>query len=214
MQTVHCPLTQTLTAGRHVLSLIADKGGFYVKSMKFNHIPTFTMPGAVAVKDMVRCEGVEVKTTSEGDVLSMDNTDWAEYSVDVTLNNNKYSYELKASSTEGASVSMVLIDSDGNEKTLGTANITSTGSMDTYAVKTGKIRNKLNEGRQTLRVTLKSGSCNIASLNITNSEATGIDELSDDDTVATGETYNLSGQKVGAGYKGIVIRNGKKYVER
>ena len=63
-------------------------------------------------------------------------------------------------------------------------------------------------------MTLKSGSCNIASLNITNSEATGIDELSDDDTVATGETYNLSGQKVGAGYKGIVIRNGKKVVIR
>lgn len=214
LQTIHCPLTQTLTAGRHTLSLIADNGGFYVKSMTFNHIPTFTMPGAVSVKDMVRCEGVEVKTTSAGYVLGMDNADWAEYSVDVTLNNNKYSYEITASSVEGASVSMALIDSDGNEKSLGTVSIPATGSLDTYAVKTGKIRNKLDEGKQTLRVTLKSGSCNIASLNITNSEATGIDELSDDDTVATGETYNLSGQKVGACYKGIVIRNGKKYVER
>ena len=109
---------------------------------------------------------------------------------------------------------MTLVDDEGNEKALGTVNITSTGSMDTYQVKTGKIRNKLNEGKQTLRVTLKSGSCNIASLNFTNSESTGIDELSDDDAITTGESYNLSGQKVGAGYKGIVIRNGKKYVER
>lgn len=213
-QTLQCPMMQTLTAGRHVFCLNIDKGGFYVKSLTFKLIPTFTMPGAVAVKDMVRSEGVEVKTTSEGEVLSMDNADWAEYLVDVTLNNNKYSYEMTASSVEGASVSMTLIDSDGNEKSLGTVSIPATGSLDTYAVKTGKIRNKLDEGKQTLRVTLKSGSCNIASLNITNSEATGIDELSDDDTVATGETYNLSGQKVGAGYKGIVIRNGKKYVER
>lgn len=213
-QTLHCPMTQSLTAGRHVFCLNIDKGGFYVKSLTFNLIPSFTMPGAVAVKDMVRSEGVEVKTTSEGEVLSMDNSDWAEYLVDVSLSNNKYSYEITASSVEGASVSMTLIDSDGNEKSLGTVNIPNTGSLNTYEVKTGKIRNKLDEGKQTLRVTLKSGSCNIASLNITNSEATGIDELSDDDTVATGETYNLSGQKVGAGYKGIVIRNGKKYVER
>ena len=27
-------------------------------------------------------------------------------------------------------------------------------------------------------------------------------------------TYNLSGQKVGADYKGIVIRNGKKNINR
>lgn len=212
--TLHCPMTQPLTAGRHVFCLNVDKGNFYIKNMTFNLIPVFAMPGTVSVKDMVRCEGVEVKTTSEGDVLSMDNSDWAEYLVDVSLSNNKYSYEMTASSMEGASVSMTLIDSDGNEKSLGTVNIPNTGSLNTYEVKTGKIRNKLDEGKQTLRVTLKSGSCNIASLNITNSEATGIDELSDDDTVATGETYNLSGQKVGAGYKGIVIRNGKKYVER
>ena len=29
-----------------------------------------------------------------------------------------------------------------------------------------------------------------------------------------GATYNLSGQKTGKGYKGIVIRNGKKTVKR
>ena len=213
-QTLHCPMTQSLTAGRHVFCLNIDKGGFYVKSLTFNLIPSFTMPGAVAVKDMVRSEGVEVKTTSEGEVLSMDNSDWAEYLVDVSLSNNKYSYEMTASSVEGASVSMTLIDSDGSEKALGTVSISNTGSLNTYEVKTGKIRNKLNEGKQTLRLTLKSGSCNIASLNFTNSESTGINELAGNDAVATGETYNLSGQKVGAGYKGIVIRNGKKYVER
>ena len=213
-QTLHCPMMQELTAGRHVFCLNVDKGGFYIKNMTFNLIPTFIMPGAVAVKDMVRSEGVEIKTTSEGNVLSMDNSDWAEYLVDVTLSNNKYSYELTASSVGGASVSMALIDSDGKELSLGTANITSTGSLDTYQVKTNKIRNKLNEGKKTLRITLKSGSCNIASLNFTNSESTGIDELEGNDAANTGDIYNLSGQKVAADYKGIVIRNGKKVVVR
>ena len=59
-------------------------------------------------------------------------------------------------------------------------------------------------------MTMKSGSCNIASLNFKNTESTGIDELESNETVITNETYNLSGQKVDAGYKGIVIRNGKK----
>ena len=213
-QTLHCPMMQQLTAGRHVFCLNVDKGGFYVKSMTFNLIPTFTMPGAIAVKDMVRSDGVEVKTTSDGYALNMDNADWAEYLVDVTLNNNKYSFEVTASSVGGASVSMALIDSNGNEKSLGTANIPSTGSLDTYQVKTGKIRNTLNAGNQTLRITLKSGSCNIASLNFTNTESTGIDELEGNDAANAGDIYNLSGQKVAAGYKGIVIRNGKKVVVR
>ncbi|MBO6254377.1 MAG: endo-1,4-beta-xylanase, partial [Bacteroidaceae bacterium] len=191
-QTVRCPITEYLTAGRHVLTLLVDNGGFYVKGMKFNHVPTFAMPGAVELKDMVRSEGVEIKTTSEGDVLTMDNTDWAEYLVDVTLTNGKYSYELTASSETGASVTMTLIDSDGKETSLGTVSVPSTSSLDTYQLKTGKIRNKLNEGKQTLRMTMKSGSCNIASLNFKNTESTGIDELESNETVITNETYNLS----------------------
>jgi hypothetical protein len=51
-------------------------------------------------------------------------------------------------------------------------------------------------------------------LNFTNSESTGIDELEGNDAANTGDIYNLSGQKVAADYKGIVIRNGKKVVVR
>ena len=213
-QTVSCKFKEYLTAGRHVFCLNVDKGGFYVKSLTFKLIPTFSMPGTVVVRDLVRSEGVEIKTTAEGNVLTMDNADWTEYLVDVTLNNNKYSYELAASSVTGASVSMTLIDSDGNEKSLGTVSVPNTGSLDTYQVKKGKIRNTLNEGKQTLRITMKSGSCNIASLNFTNTEATGIDELEDNDAAITGDTYNLSGQKVDAAYRGIVIRNGKKMIKK
>lgn len=211
-QTVHCPLTQALTAGRHELSFIADKGGFYIKNMIFNHIPTFAMPGTITVKDMMKCEGVDIKSTSSGDVLSMDNGDWVDYSVDVKLANSKYSYEVTVSSeVDNAKFSMVLIDGNGNEKTLGTITVPNTGSLNTYQVKTVKVRNRLDAGKQTLRIINKAGSCNIAAIKFTNSEVTGIDEMVNDDIVA-GDSYNLSGQKVAPGYKGIVIRNGKKIV--
>ncbi len=211
--TLHCPMKERLSAGRHVFCLNVDKGGFYIKSLTFNHIPTFAMPGAVELKDVVKCENTNFVTTTDGYALSMDNSDWAEYLVDVKVSNNKYSYELTASSVEGASVSMVLVNDDGNEKSLATVSVPSTGSLDTYQVKSGKIRNTLSEGKQTLRIAMKSGSCNIASLIFTNTEYSGIDELENND-ILSGNAYNLSGQKVGADYKGIVIINGKKMIKR
>jgi hypothetical protein len=77
-------------------------------------------------------------------------------------------------------------------------------------VKTGKIRNSISEGRQTLRITVTSGSCNIDKLTFVSTE-TGIDEITRDDADDAHATrYNLAGQQVDANYKGIVIINGKK----
>jgi hypothetical protein len=175
-------------------------------------LPTFAMPGTIIVKDMMKCEGADIKTTSSGDVLSIDNDDSVDYSVDVELENSKYSYEVTVSSkVDNAKFSMVLVNDKGNETTVSNVTVPNTGSLDTYQVKTGKIRNKLYAGKQTLRIINKSGSCNITSIKFTNSEATGIgDVVIDNDNV--GDSYNLSGQKVGTGYKGIIIRNGKKIV--
>ena len=44
-------------------------------------------------------------------------------------------------------------------------------------------------------------------------ESAGITEVANDDAAA-GASYNLSGQRVDAGYKGIVIRNGRKIIIR
>lgn len=43
--------------------------------------------------------------------------------------------------------------------------------------------------------------------------ATGIDAVSAKTSVLKGASYNLSGQKVSSSYKGIVIRDGKKFVQ-
>ena len=43
---------------------------------------------------------------------------------------------------------------------------------------------------------------------------TGINDVKADDHSRANATYNLHGMRVGNGYKGIVIRNGKKYVNK
>lgn len=50
-----------------------------------------------------------------------------------------------------------------------------------------------------------------AKLNFIDGEATGIDGVNAE-AAADGAIYNLAGQKVSAAYKGIVIKNGKKYL--
>ena len=191
-QTLRCPMMQPLTAGRHVFCLNVDKGGFYIKSLTFKPVPTTDLPGTLDAVDY----------ESSGDR-------WMEYRVNVTQA-GKYSYEATVSSPdEDAKFTMLLIDSEGNEKSLGTVSIPQTGSLDSYQVKTGKIRNAISEGEQILRITITSGNCSIRDVKFICTEPTAISEITGDND-ETAVSYNLSGQKVGTGYKGIVVRRGKK----
>ena len=210
-KTLRCPLKKALTAGRHVLTLLADKGGFCIKSMTFKPVPSYSLPCTIEAEDYVAAEGMVIQSTADGYALgSTAAGNWAEYTVDVAQP-GKYSYEVTASSeTEGTKFSMMLTDSEGNERSLGSVSVPLTGSMDSYEVKTGKIRNSISEGRQTLRITVTSGSCNIDKVAFVSTE-TGIDKITRDDADDAHATrYNLAGQQVDANYKGIVIINGKK----
>ena len=212
-KTLRCPLKEPLKAGRHVLTLLVDKGGFCIKSLTFKRTPTFSLPGAVEAEDYFQGEGMTIVPTADGFALGNTATgSWAEYSINVT-EAGKYNYEATVSSVvAGSKFSMVMVESDGTEKTLGTVTVPQTGSLDTYEVKTGKIRNPLKVGQQKLRITVTGGSCNIDKVNLVSTE-TGISEVTRDDAVA-GTSYNLSGQRVTAGYKGIVIRNGRKELRK
>ena len=206
-QILRCPLKEKLTAGRHVLTLMVDKGGFYIKNMTFKRLPTSNMPGVVEAENFFQSSGVTVIEANGGFVVSnTKKNDWMEYLVNVTQA-GKYSYEATVSSAvSGSAFKMTLIESDGNEKTLSTVNV---AKSDTYQVKTGNIRNAIKEGEQKLRITVTGAGCNIDNIKFTCTTPSGITELTNDDT-DSGVSYNLSGQKVGTGYKGIVIRNGRK----
>ena len=182
--------------------------------MTFTPVPVIDIPGTLEIEDFDTCgDGIDIGGGNGGTVLTNTSSgEWLQYSVDVKQS-GKYSYEATVSSAvEGSRFSMVLIDGDGNEKSLGSVSVPQTGSLDTYQVKTGKIRNTINAGKQKLRITITDGSCNIDKIKFICTESTdGITEVTDEEE-STGASYNLSGQKVGEGYRGIVVRKGKKFV--
>ena len=210
---VHCPMKKFLTAGRHVFCLNVEKGGFYVKSLNFKHTPTFDLPGTVEAEDFFLSEGVGTVATADGSALG--NTavgNWAEYKVNV-VQPGKYSYEATVASNVATSqFTMTLIDSEGGERNLGTVTVPNTGGMDTYKQKTAVIRNSFKKaGEHTLRINITGAGCNIDKIKFICTEPTGIDEVETDDAVDA-PTYNLMGVPVNEGYRGIVIKNGKKIV--
>lgn len=207
---VRCSVKKYLKAGRHVLTLLVEKGGFYLKSMTFNILPTYSMPGTVEAENVVNSKGGSIVATSDGFAWgNAVNGDWAEYSVKVEQA-GKYSYEATVSSeTSGSKFTMTLIDDSGNETSIPMVKVPNKGK-DTYEVKTGNVKEAFKEGLHTLRINVTGGNCNIDKIKFTCTEPiTGIVNVEIDND-NTGDSYNLSGQKVGTGYKGIVIRNGRK----
>lgn len=55
---------------------------------------------------------------------------------------------------------------------------------------------------------------NLMKLTVIRPTSTGINDIQATKTVNDGKTYNLAGQQVTASYKGVVIKNGKKYVQK
>ena len=209
-QTVRCSVKKYLTAGRHVFTLLVEKGGFYLNSMTFNLLPTYSMPGTVEAESFVNSKGGSIVATSDGFAWgNAANGDWAEYSVKVEQA-GKFSYEaIVSSEVSGSKFTMTLIDDSGNETSIPMVKVPNKGK-DTYEVKTGNVKEAFKEGLHTLRINVTGGKCNIDKIKFTCTEPiTGIVNVEVDND-NTGDSYNLSGQKVGMGYKGIVIRNGHK----
>ena len=174
-QTLRCPMMQPLTAGRHTFCLNIDKGGFYIKSMTFKALPVVELPGTLETEDFTSGESISIISGNGGSVLGNTTTgEWLEYDVNITQA-GKYSFEATISSAiDNSSFKMTLIESDGNEKTLGTITVPNTGSLNTYQVKTGKIRNSFKEGKQKLRITIVNGGCNIDKVKFICTTPTGI----------------------------------------
>lgn len=206
---VHCSIKKYLTAGKHVFTLLVEKGGFYIKDMKFNLLPTFGLPGDVEAEDFVENNGGSVVAAGDGFAWgNAANGDWAEYSVKVNQA-GKYSFDATVSSAvTGSKFTMTLIDS--NEKEITSPLVKVPNSGEDYVVKTGKISSVINAGLYTLRINVSGGNCNIDKIHFTCTEPTsGISEVEADDAV-NGPAYNLMGVPVTTGYRGIVIKNGKK----
>jgi hypothetical protein len=104
----------------------------------------------------------------------------------------------------------------GASKTLlATFNVPQTGNNNwgTYTSVTQDISATLSAGEQVLRITIKGKQCNIDKLIFTLKQSTGINDIEADGRQSA-PIYNLKGQKVSEGYKGFIIRNGRKMLKR
>ena len=213
-QTLRCPMMQPLTAGRHTFCLNIDKGGFYIKSMTFKALPVVELPGTLETEDFTSGESISIISGNGGSVLGNTTTgEWLEYDVNITQA-GKYSFEATISSAiDNSSFKMTLIESDGNEKTLGTITVPNTGSLNTYQVKTGKIRNSFKEGKQKLRMNIVNGGCNIDKVKFICTEPTGIISAETDQTATETQWFTPEGRRLTTPQKGLNIErttiNGK-----
>ena len=81
-----------------------------------------------------------------------------------------------------------------------------------YKAVTGEFKAPLEAGRQTLRITINAPYVNLDKIELKLS-GTGIQTI-EGDAVSEQAIYNLYGMKVDKNYKGIIIKNGKKIINR
>jgi len=162
-------------------------------------------------------EGVDLVKGNGGTAIGYTaQGEWMEYTVNVA-EPGIYSCEATVSSGVSGS-SFTLGRVNGNSiTTLCRINVPQTGNSnwDTYQiVKVNNLLVKLAQGQQTFRITVNGANCNIDKLELKCVENTGIRQLTTNSDPSSASLFNLAGQKVNSGYKGIVIRKGKKVMNK
>ena len=159
-------------------------------------------------------EGVDIVNGNGGRALGYTSTgEWVEYTIDVQEAGN---YSFKATVSSGVNNSGFSINLNKNGKITKLADIkvpqTGNNSWDTYRVVEGTLSQPLEAGEQILRIVITGSNCNIDKIQFTNT-ATGIIDINNDAASQQG-SYDLFGRKVNDSYKGIIIQNGKKIINK
>ena len=159
-------------------------------------------------------EGVDIVNGNGGRALGYTSTgEWVEYTIDVQEAGN---YSFKATVSSGVNNSGFSINLNKNGKITKLADIkvpqTGNNSWDTYRVVEGTLSQPLEAGEQILRIVITGSNCNIDKIQFTNT-ATGIIDINNDAASQKG-SYDLFGRKVNDSYKGIIIQNGKKIINK
>ena len=158
-------------------------------------------------------EGVDIVRGGSGYALgyTSSNDEWLEYSIDVK-EAGEYEYIATASSGSNNSGFTLSLVNDGKTTQLCKVNVPNTGDWSTYKTITGKLSRKLEAGPQIIRLQISGPYCNIDKIEL-KCTASGISDVIMDYS-SDGVLYNLSGQKVDANYRGIIIQNGKKRLNK
>ena len=160
-------------------------------------------------------EGVDIVNGNGGKALGYTSTgEWVEYTINVK---DAGTYSFKATVSSGVSNSGFSINLNKDSKIVKLADVkvpqTGSNSWDTYKVVEGTLSEPLEAGEQILRLVITGSNCNIDKIQFINT-ATGIVDLTNDISVSPQNSYDLFGRKVNANYKGIIIKNGKKVINK
>ena len=158
-------------------------------------------------------EGVDLVKGNGGTVIGYTAAnEWLEYSVNVQEAGEYQCEAVVSSGTTNSGFTLGLVKGS-QVKSLCKINVPQTGSnsWDTYkTVTVAKLNLPLEAGEQILRITINGANCNIDKLILTCTSSSGIRTVVSD--ALNAPAYNLLGVPVKAGYRGVVIKNGKKFV--
>src|SRR5574344_741480 len=161
-------------------------------------------------------EGVDIVTGNNGYALGYTAAnEWLEYSINVA-SAGKYSCNATVSSGVTGSGFNIGIVKDGKVTNVCSISVPQTGSSswDTYKGVTANLSTELEAGDQILRITISSANCNIDKIELKRIIDTGIDNVTNDKQQSTNNIYNIVGMKVNDQYKGLIIKNGKKILNK
>jgi hypothetical protein len=161
-------------------------------------------------------EGVDIVKGNGGKAIGYTAVDeWLEYTVNVTQA-GKYTCEAVVSAGGTGSKFTVQRIKGTSKTTLCTIDVPQTGNNDwgTYKTVSKDIPTSLTTGEQIIRVTITGANCNIDKLVFKLTQDTGINDIENKGEQAESEQFSLSGQKVGAGYHGIVVSKGRKVLKK
>ena len=165
-------------------------------------------------------EGVDFVKGNGGTVIGYTaKNEWLEYTIDVQ-EAGTYSYIATVSSGttgSGFNIGIKKLTSTGAPTSANTTSVsvpqTGNNSWDTYKTVEGELKKDLEAGQQILRITITGANCNIDKLEL-KCISSGIHDMIYDVPVTNQNSYDLFGRKVDNNYKGIIIRNGKKYINK
>lgn len=160
-------------------------------------------------------DGVDIVKGNGGKAVGYTSAnEWIEYSVNVKEPGEYECIATVSSGTTGSGFTLALRNNSVST-TLCKINVpqTANNSWGTYKTVTAKLNKALTVGEHVWRITINGANCNIDKLELKLLD-TGIEDMENSQQEGNQPQYNLSGQKVGTDFRGIVIKNGRKVLKR
>jgi len=125
-----------------------------------------------------------------------------------------YNGNLTVTAPQGKQIKTIVyeLNQDPKEAKWASGNAVDKGSLSAYQA--GKSTSVTWSGMAEQVVLTIAGDTYLKSLTVTLDGTTGINNLDAGTQKTKASTFNLAGQRVGKGYKGITIKNGQKYIRK